>query len=202
MITHVIGDATRPLPVGTSRAICHVCNNQGAWGAGFSGQITKKIDTFPENRYRHIMKDASSEHILGEIDALKIFGLPDGIERTMSRRNEIPYKERPQLYVINMIAQNGLPSRDNPSPFDLQAFSECLKKVSKWVYEKHGKLFNNFTMHMPRVGAGLGGGNWQDIEKVIESRLSGLDVYIYTLEKEKEDFPNTHYTDRSIITNE
>ena len=34
---------------------------------------------------------------------------------------------------------------------------------------------------LPKIGAGLGGGNWNIIEKIIEETLTDVDVTIYTL---------------------
>jgi O-acetyl-ADP-ribose deacetylase (regulator of RNase III) len=35
---------------------------------------------------------------------------------------------------------------------------------------------------MPRIGAGLGGGNWNVIEAIIESELTHVKPYVYTLD--------------------
>ena len=36
-------------------------------------------------------------------------------------------------------------------------------------------------MAMPKIGAGLGGGDWQEIESAIESACTDLDIAIYVL---------------------
>ena len=56
--------------------------------------------------------------------------------------------------VANMIAQHGIRSRNNPIPLDYAALRNCLAKVAVYA-RKH-----NATIHMPRIGCGLAGGEW------------------------------------------
>ena len=51
MIKYLIGDATSP--VKTNALICHVCNNAGAWGAGFVLALSRKWKA-PEVAYRNL----------------------------------------------------------------------------------------------------------------------------------------------------
>ena len=57
-------------------------------------------------------------------------------------------------------------------------FLTCsLESVSKFAHEHQA------SVHMPRIGAGLAGGNWSTIEKIIKDTLvaAGIEVNVYDL---------------------
>jgi O-acetyl-ADP-ribose deacetylase (regulator of RNase III) len=60
-------------------------------------------------------------------------------------------------------------------PIRYDAVLACLRKVA--VYAKT----LNATVHAPRFGAGLAGGNWSTIEKIINETLKDIDVTVYDL---------------------
>jgi hypothetical protein len=82
-----------------------------------------------------------------------------------------------ELWVANMISQNGLRSATNPVPLKLPALQEALSKLAiraaAW----------GASVHMPRIGSGLAGGKWKDIELLIRSTLcaAGVPVVVYDL---------------------
>lgn len=78
------------------------------------------------------------------------------------------------IYVINMIAQKGIRILNNKIPLDYFALNECLKKVNKFAIEK------NATIHMPKIGAGLAGGDWKIIESIINYNIK-VPYIIYEL---------------------
>jgi O-acetyl-ADP-ribose deacetylase (regulator of RNase III) len=81
----------------------------------------------------------------------------------------------PQIHVINMIAQNGFRSTAKPVAVDYKALEICLTEVAKVAVKLQA------SVHMPRIGAGLGGGDWNVIESIIEKTLQGIDVFVYDL---------------------
>ena len=76
-------------------------------------------------------------------------------------------------YICNMIAQDGYGTADRPRAVNYAALSKCLLSL--------GEYFPNHSIHMPRIGAGLGGGDWDIIEQLIGDALGGHYVYIYDL---------------------
>ena len=76
------------------------------------------------------------------------------------------------IVVANMIAQVGI-GKPNKNRIDYDALTKCLKMVSSYAKSL------NCSVHMPRIGCGLGGGNWDKIETIIESTMNGLDVFVY-----------------------
>jgi hypothetical protein len=80
------------------------------------------------------------------------------------------------ITVCNMIAQHGIgiDKTTKIPPIRYDALRECLKKVNK------GAVEINATIHAPRFGAGLSGGDWSIIEQIIKEEIS-VEVYIYDL---------------------
>ncbi|KAL6056835.1 Appr-1-p processing protein [Balamuthia mandrillaris] len=53
------------------------------------------------------------------------------------------------------------------------ALGQCLDKVRAKAVEEEA------SVHMPRIGTGLGGGDWSIIEPLIKTHLRGLQVFVY-----------------------
>jgi len=134
------------------KIICHICNDKGRWGAGFVLALSARWKE-PEALYRSInVRDLK----LGNVQMVEV---------------------EPGLLVANMIAQHdtyngpaGLP------PIRYGAVRIALATVNDLAF-KIGA-----TIHMPRIGCGLAGGKWEDIEKII-SEVASVNVYVYDLKK-------------------
>ena len=76
-----------------------------------------------------------------------------------------------QIHVANMIAQDGF----GGVAVKYDHLRECLKQVYDYAIK------NNAVVCGPRFGSGLGGGNWDVIEKIVEEELceKGIEVTIY-----------------------
>jgi hypothetical protein len=85
-------------------------------------------------------------------------------------------KVEDDLSVANMVAQHGSVSRANPVAIRYDALAQCLSKLADQIGQ--GTL-----IHMPRIGCGLAGGNWDQIEPLLEEHLAmaGFDVRVYDL---------------------
>ncbi|MCR6639504.1 MAG: macro domain-containing protein [Sporocytophaga sp.] len=154
-IEYTKGDATRPVGTG-NKIIVHVCNDIGGWGKGFVMAISKKWKS-PETEYRkwHQSKDKFE---LGEVQFVQV-------------ENDI--------WVGNMIGQRNIkPNLKGIPPIRYEAVKECLSKVGEFA------LTNNASVHMPRIGCGLAGGKWEDIEPLIREELSsrGIKTTVYDFE--------------------
>jgi hypothetical protein len=81
-----------------------------------------------------------------------------------------------QLSVANMVAQHGYVSRANPVAIRYDALAQCLAKLA-------GQLEQGTVVHMPRIGCGLAGGNWDQIEPLLNEHLAmaGFDVRVHEL---------------------
>lgn len=79
------------------------------------------------------------------------------------------------ITVINMVCQNGFRSKDNPTPLDYAALAICLDNVYKYC------KFKNTSVHCPRIGCGLAGGNWEYIEELLKHAFidNNIPVTVY-----------------------
>lgn len=79
-------------------------------------------------------------------------------------------------WVANMIAQHGVGKSKKPIRYD--SLKTCLHLVSGFAKE------NNCEVHMPRIGCGLAGGKWGEIEPLINETLveNDIQVVVYDLE--------------------
>jgi len=153
-INYVIGDATDPQG-DDFKVIVHVCNNIGAWGAGFVLAVSKRWKQ-PEKDYR-----ALKTYTLGDVQMIKV---------------------EDDILVANLIGQEGTISRNKKTslpPVRYVAIEHALKYIADVAMLEP----NSFSIHMPRIGSGLAGGNWKIIETVIEETLckAGVSVTVYDL---------------------
>jgi len=59
---------------------------------------------------------------------------------------------------------------------DLEAVAECLNEIDNYMHE------NKLTsIAMPKIGCGLGGLKWEDVEILVDGILSDYEVYVYEL---------------------
>ena len=146
MIRYVIGDATRPLKTpGYNNSILHVCNDIGKWGKGFVVALSNR---WPEPKQAFLSAYNENMADLGTVQ-------PVFVEETDGIRTN----------VMNMIAQHGIVGPNNPHPIRYDSLFLCLQTIAKW-HEN-----TNSTIHMPRIGCGLAGGDWNVVESLIANTL-------------------------------
>jgi len=153
-ISYVTGDATDPQVPGP-KIITHVCNDVGGWGAGFVLALSRRWPK-PEHQYRSWHRFRGSVPFeLGLVQFVDV---------------------GPELLVANMIAQAGYVKSFTP-PIRYDAVEMCLLKVASVAAPWPA------SVHMPRIGCGLGGATWERIEPIIERTLCAADipVYVYDL---------------------
>lgn len=149
-LQYLEGDATHPIGDGT-RIIAHVCNNQGGWGAGFVVALGRR---YPEAEAAYRRWSDWAQLPLGETQFVYVGG---------------------DVYVANMVAQDGYKTAGNPTPLKINALERCLGLVREWALDR----ITPATVHMPRIGTGLGGAKWSDVEPVIQRALSGCELVVY-----------------------
>ena len=164
MITYHTGDATEPIGDGR-KIIVHVNNNLGGWGKGFVLALSKKWDA-PERCYREWARTGrwedgdhgSALFGLGQIQAVRVSD---------------------DITVCNMVAQDGYYPKTRPPYVRYDALRECLASVARVA---NGTM-ESPSVHMPRIGCGLAGGEWSKVEPIIQSTLvaAGLLVFVYDL---------------------
>jgi hypothetical protein len=147
-IIYTKGDATDPQRPECHRngpmIIAHICNNEGAWGAGFVVPLGKR---YP---------GAKAEYL----------------GRGHWNLGETQFIFRDDIIIANMIAQTLVGDDRVKYP----ALRNCLLDVADMAI-RHGA-----SVHMPRIGCGLAGSNWDKMEGyvwLIAER--GITVTVYDL---------------------
>lgn len=147
-ITYVKGNAVYPQGEG-NKIIVHVCNNIGAWGAGFVLAISKRWSE-PEREYRSM---SSTKRKLGNVQFVPV---------------------ETDIVVANMIGQENIKANDyGVPPVRYSAIKICLERVLSLAKSM------NASIHMPRIGCGLAGGQWEIMEQVIIAASKNFDVKIF-----------------------
>lgn len=133
--------------------ICHQVNCQGRMASGIAKQIR---DRWPEvyTNYARIV----TTHMLGKVQILYIEDA-----------------NIPRQCVVNMFSQENY-GYDGARYTSYDAFWNCLNELKDQIPE-------GATIAFPyKIGCGLGGANWEIIEKMIEVVFKDYGVFIYKLE--------------------
>ena len=149
-IQYSTGDATRPAGLG-NKIIAHVCNDIGAWGAGFVLAISKR---WPQPKAEYLKEKRLRGLTLGTVEFVQV---------------------EENTWVANVIAQRDIRSRDGVPPIRYDALKLCLDTLATYAQELRA------SVHMPRIGCGLAGGKWELIEPLIRETLADVQVFVYDL---------------------
>jgi O-acetyl-ADP-ribose deacetylase (regulator of RNase III) len=83
-----------------------------------------------------------------------------------------------RVLVANMFAQSGVGTGVRRVRYG--ALKRCLKIVGIQA------LQDRRSVHMPRIGCGLGGGSWEEVEPLIQEQLSDRGVFVTIYAKEEK----------------
>lgn len=154
-IQYVAGDATQPKGEGR-KMIVHVCNDIGGWGRGFVVALSKRWPE-PEERYRAWHRGEEAQPFaLGEVQFVKV---------------------DEEIRVANLIGQRDVRAMGGVPPVRYEAIRKGLKQVATKAKEFGA------SVHMPRIGCGLAGGKWEEVERIVQEELTGvgIEVFVYDL---------------------
>jgi O-acetyl-ADP-ribose deacetylase (regulator of RNase III) len=154
LISFISGDATAPVGKG-SKVVVHVCNNVRAWGAGFVLSLSRRWPT--------VQMD-----FLNQFDS----GLNIGGDAVFT---QVAFQDGSEIFVAGLVGQDGIRSINNRVPVRYDWIKLGLSRVNSFA--KH----HNASVHMPRIGCGLAGGTWDNIQPLIEETLAGVNVVVYDL---------------------
>jgi O-acetyl-ADP-ribose deacetylase (regulator of RNase III) len=154
-ITYITGDATQPIG-SDPRIIVHVCNDVGRWGRGFVVALSRRYAE-PEKQYRAWSRGQGT------------------IPFTLGQVQFVPVAD--ELWVANLIGQHDIRSHNGVPPVRYEAIRAGLEKVAAFAKAHRA------SVHMPRIGAGLAGGDWNTISAIIHEELAtnNISVTIYDL---------------------
>lgn len=153
-LKYVKGNLFDNIPTDRPVVIPHVCNDIGAWGAGFVVPLGNKYPKAKEDylKWRN-----------GRIGFFSPFEL-----------GEVQYVRNDNVVVANMIAQRGV---GGPRPLDYRGLVKCMLDV----YRVCTKENRRWDIICPKFGSGLAGGDWNIIETYIKTIWEELDVTVYYL---------------------
>lgn len=153
LLTVVQGDATCPAGPGP-KVIVHLCNDVGAWGRGF---VLALGNQYPAARQQYRAWAQGRDPLpfaLGQVQFVTV---------------------QSHLHVANLIGQHGIARKDRTPqepPIRYEAVREGLSRVRDFAQLHHASI------HMPRIGTGLAGGDWTRIQPLIEDELLAADLRV------------------------
>jgi len=161
-IKYVKGDIFEHLPGDVPIIIPHICNDIGKFGAGFVVPLSERFPRCREEYLRWFQNKFDIERTI-------MFGL--------SRVQFVHVGQN--VTVANMIAQKGLISAKNPEPIKYAALTGAMGNVAYSC-----TVIPDCQIHTVKFGSGLAGGDWNQIEHLINELWidSGLSVTVYHLE--------------------
>ena len=151
MINYLKADATIPQTEGNI-IISHICNDIGAGGKGFVMAISKRWKE-PAKQYKQWYKEGK-DFALGAVQFVAV---------------------EENVWVANIIGQHKIYKDENGNPpIRYEAVKEGLQQVAGFAQKINAKV------QMPRIGCGLAGGSWDEIEAIIEDTLlqKGIEVFV------------------------
>jgi len=166
MINYIDGDLIKLALNGEFGVITHGCNCLSNMGAGIAPQMAKAfgVDKFEMETW------GTTIDKLGCIDWQTFVLGQNAIWSLEDADNKLDERE---LTVVNSYTQfrygknhtNGV-----SKPLDYEALTLCMRKINHQFKGKH--------IGLPKIGAGLAGGDWNRIEKIIERELKDCRVTV------------------------
>lgn len=140
--------------------IAHGTNSLGVMGSGFAKQV--------KELYPNVYKEYSKAFVDNKLELGYIQIIP-AID-----------SENREFYIANCVTQKGYGLTIQHVNYD--AVRECMSGLNahmKWAT----KLRAGFWTHiaMPKIGAGLGGGDWNIIETIINEEIPDFKIVVYVL---------------------
>lgn len=151
----VQGDATVIPSVKKHHILFHVCNDIGAWGAGFTGALSAAWPA-AEKTYR-----GQESWLLGSYSKVDYSGHT----------------------IYNLVAQRGIRAQARGIPnVRYIVLHNVIQKMIEDVELTYGA--DNVVYQCPKIGAGLGGGDWKTIMKILSELFVDRTLTVYTLNSE------------------
>ena len=143
-----IGDATKPRGTG-KKIIAQVVNSSAALGRGFGYSLAKNYPIIKDELKK--WHSDKKEFILGNSNLIKL--------------NE-------DLYVFQMLAQKGIFAKGNEIPLKYSELRKCLADLRETAIQL------KCSIHMPAIGSGNAGGDWNIIIGMIHDELVNYDLKV------------------------
>lgn len=165
------GDLIELAKQGMFDVITHGCNCLSNMGAGIAPQMAKAfgVDKFEMETWGPTIEK------LGCIDYETLVLGENAIWLLSEYKNN---RNEPELTVVNSYTQfrYGKNHADGSiKPLDYEALTLCMRKINHQFRGKH--------IGLPKIGAGLAGGDWNRIKRIIQEELIDCTVTVVIYKK-------------------
>ncbi len=128
--------------------IAHIVNNLGYWAKGFVNSLSKIYPTAKDQYQAWFRKEKDLPFQLGKVQFVEV-------------------DSKRKITVANMLAQDGVKKSlmDKNVYVDYDALEKCLLELALF------SIIHRSRVQMPKIGSGLGGGSWTEIESLITKTL-------------------------------
>lgn len=152
--------------------IPHIVNSIGCWGSGFVIPLGYEWPDVREQYINWYKTGYDFERFL-----------PFELGKSQIIRVE------KNIFVVNMIAQQGILTLDNPHPIDYTALSSCMSDVRELAHHLTTYFKCQIEIHAPAFGSCRSGGDWKNISALIKNLwlIDYIPTNIYTLNKQEQD---------------
>lgn len=134
--------------------IVHGCNAQGVMGSGVALAVRQR---WPEAFAAYRQAYETSGLVPGRIVWYRV-------------------SRHPPLAIANAITQDRYGRDPNVRYVDYEAVRACFRQIGE-VARRHG-----LPVHYPKIGAGLGNGDWATLERLICAELEGVEHTLWVPE--------------------
>jgi O-acetyl-ADP-ribose deacetylase (regulator of RNase III) len=160
------GDLIKLAKEGTFDVITHGCNCLSNMGAGIAPQMAK---AFGVDKFQMELWGPT----IGKLGCIDYETFVIGQNAIWSLEDADNKLGEPELAVVNSYTQYryGKNHTDGVSkPLDYEALTLCMRKINTTFSGKH--------IGLPKIGAGLAGGDWNRIKKIIQTELKDMKVSV------------------------
>ena len=160
MIKYIKGDLLDAFDKGDVNIIAHGVNCQGVMGSG----ISKSVKTRYPLVFKHYYDLVQANKVSSPRSA-DLLGCSQEIDMCNNKT------------IVNLFSQDYYSNRDvRNTSYD--AIDQGLYLIKRYMQP-------NEKLGLPKIGAGLGGGDWKIIETIINQTFNDREVYVYELEIKK-----------------
>jgi O-acetyl-ADP-ribose deacetylase (regulator of RNase III) len=160
------GDLIKLAKEGTFDVITHGCNCLSNMGAGIAPQMAK---AFGVDKFQMELWGPT----IGKLGCIDYETFVIGQNAIWSLEDADNKLGEPELAVVNSYTQYryGKNHTDGVSkPLDYEALTLCMRKINTTFSGKH--------IGLPKIGAGLAGGDWNRIKGIIQTELKDMKVSV------------------------
>lgn len=144
----------------TEGLIAHGVNCQGVMGSGVAKIVREKYPHVFDQYFKRTVTANTSSCLLGTVQFVST--------------SDKDIFTGPSLVIANCFTQDFYGT--NKRHVNYEAVAKCFE-----VLNLRSKLYTDKLINIPKIGAGLGGGDWNVIESIIKSECKDIDVVVWEL---------------------